>query len=429
MIPPLFPHPARIAMPPLLVGLLALAALLGFTGCHPHQTAGGPADTPRFWCPMHPSYTSPRLGDCPICNMKLVPIPADGATNTGAPVAGRTTIMIPADRQQLIGLRTSTVFPRLLSRTLRTTGTVEHDETALARIAPRFGGWVRKLHINFTGQEVQQGQPLLTVYSPELHATESEYLLAWRQWTAATDSPAVGNREGARQMLESARRRLALWEVGEAEIRALEERGAPSDELLVRSPISGHVITKSAVEGRAFMAGETLYEIGVLDRLWLRTSVPESDLALIQTGQVVRATFAVLGGKPLETTVDFVYPHLDPQTRRGAVRMRVENPDHRLRPDMWAGVEIEENLGERLSVPASAVIDTGTRLLAFVQLEDGHLEPREVTVGVRTDDWWEVLGGLKEREKVVTRALFLVDSESQLKAVVAGMQNGGVHEK
>lgn len=423
MTPKLAPHPCLLGF------VLAVAAALSVTGCHPHDTPAAAASAPSFWCPMHPSYTSPRMGDCPICNMKLVPIPAGGATNAGPAVAGRTAIMIPADRQQMIGLRTSTVFPRVLSRTLRTTGTVEHDETSLARIAPRFGGWVRKLHVNFTGQEVEEGQPLLTVYSPELLATENEYLLAWRQAQASAGNATSEGRDSARQMLDSARRRLELWEVGAAEIRALEERGQPADELLVRAPISGHVISKQAVEGKSFMAGETLYEIGVLHRLWLRVSIPEPDLAHVRTGQVARATFAVLGGKPLETTVDFVYPHVDPQTRRGAVRMRLENPDHRLRPDMWAGVEIEENLGELLSVPASAVIDTGTRLLAFVQLEDGHLEPREVTVGVRTDDWWEVLGGLKEREKVVTRALFLVDSESQLKAVVAGMQGGGADEQ
>jgi Cu(I)/Ag(I) efflux system membrane fusion protein len=235
-------------------------------------------------------------------------------------------------------------------------------------------------------------------------------------------------RDNARRMFDSARRRLELWGVGAAEIRELEQRAQPSDDMLVRAPISGHVIGKSAVEGKAFVAGETLYEIGVLHPLWLRATVPESDLAHVRTGQVAQVTFAALGGKTVETRVDFMYPHLDPQNRRGAVRLRLDNPDHTLRPDMWATVEIEEPLGERLSVPASAVIDTGTRLLAFVKFEDDHLEPREVKVGVRTDDWWEVLDGLKEREKVVTRALFLVDSESQLKAVVAGMSGDG-HER
>jgi Cu(I)/Ag(I) efflux system membrane fusion protein len=411
----------------LFVALLAILTSVALTGCRQSDLTAADTSAPKFWCPMHPSYTSPRVGDCPICHMKLVPIPADGVTNAGPAVAGRTTIMIPSDRQQLIGLRTSTVFPRLLSRTLRTTGVVEHDETALVRIAPRFGGWVRKLHVNFTGQEVEQGQPLLTVYSPELLATENEYLLAWRQWQAVKNDTQPEMRDNAQRMFDSARRRLELWGVGEAEVRELEKRAQSSDEMLVRAPISGHVISKSAVEGKSFMAGEALYEIGVLHRLWLRATVPESDLAQVSTGQVARVTFAALGGKTVETRVDFVYPHLDPQNRRGAVRLRLDNPDHTLRPDMWATVEIEEPLGERLTVPASAVIDTGTRLLAFVQLEDDHLEPREVKVGVRTDDWWEVLDGLKEREKVVTRALFLVDSESQLKAVVAGMSGGG-HE-
>lgn len=411
----------------LLAALLAVVALGAVTGCQRSDLAAADSGAAKFWCPMHPNYTSPRMGDCPICHMKLVPIPAAGATNAGPAVANRATIMIPADRQQLIGLRASTVFPRLLSRTLRTSGVVEHDETALARIAPRFGGWVQKLHVNFTGQAVEQGQPLLSVYSPELLATENEYLLASRQWRQAEDSVPSEARDNARRLFDSARRRLELWGVGEAEVRDLERRGHAADELLVRSPLSGHVISKSAVEGQSFEAGETLYEIGVLDRLWLRATIPESDLAHVRTGQVARVTFAALAGRTVETSVDFVYPHLDPQSRRGAVRLRLDNPDHTLRPDMWATVEIEERLGERLTVPASAVIDTGARLLAFVQREDDHLEPREVEIGVRTDDWWEVLGGLEEREKVVTRALFLVDSESQLKAVVAGMSGGG-HE-
>ena len=407
-----------------LAAYLAAIAVLILSGCSKPADPSAEAGPPKFWCPMHPSYTSPRMGDCPICHMKLVAIPADGATSSGPRVPGRTTIMISSDRQQLIGLRTSTVFPRHLHRTLRTTGTVEHDETALTRIAPRFGGWVRKLHVNYTGQEVEQGQPLLTVYSPELMATGEEYLQAWRQWQTATNNGAAEIQNQARPLLESARRRLELWEVGEAEIRALEQRGQASDEFLIRAPMSGHVIGKRAVEGQSFMAGETLYEIGLLHRLWLRVTIPETDFLNVRTGQLARVTFPILGGRSMEAPIDFIYPHLDPQTRRIEVRVRLDNPDLTLRPDMWADVEIAEDLGETLSVPASAVIDTGTRLLAFVKLEDDHLEPREVKIGVRTDDWWQVLEGLAEREKVVTRALFLVDSESQLKSVVAGMAGG-----
>ncbi len=386
------------------------------------EPATASAGAPKYYCPMHPTYTSDRMGDCPICNMKLVPVrPGGVAANTNGPaVEGRALIMVTPERQQLIGLRTSTVFPRLLTQTLRTTGVLEHDETSLARIAPRFGGWVRKLHVNFTGQEVAAGQPLLTAYSPELMASENEYLIAWRRWQQVQHDPESEGRSGVEQLWTAARRRLELWEIGPEEIRALESRGHASDEVLLRAPISGHVISKPAVEGKAFMAGETLYELGTLRVLWVRATIPEAEVGLVKTGQQARVSLPHLPGQSFETEVDFVYPHIEPATRRAEVRLKLPNPRHELRPDMWALVELELDLGERLTVPASAVIDTGTRQLAFVRREDDHLEPREVTMGVRTDDWWEVIAGLKEGEKVVTRALFLVDSESQLRAAVGG---------
>ena len=176
------------------------------------------------------------------------------------------------------------------------------------------------------------------------------------------------------------------------------------------------------------MAGESLYEIAPLNRLWALAAVPESALADVQVGAKARVSFSQLKGTAIESTVDFVSPHVDPQTRRGEVRITVENPQHALRPDMWASVEIEQPIGDVLAVPASAVIDTGLRNVAFVDRADGHLEPREVKVGAKTDDYWHVLEGLKAGEKVVTRALFLVDSESQLRAVVAGMGSSGEHK-
>lgn len=412
------------------VGVLLLLALtLAGAGCG-KPTATASAATPKYHCPMHPAYVSDRPGDCPICNMKLVPIkggeagPAATASNA---VPGRVTVMVSPEKQQLIGLRFSTVMPRDLSHQVRATGVLQHDETTLSRIAPRFGGWVRQLFVNYTGQAVEKGQPLLTVYSPELLATESEYLLAWRQQQQAKDAP-VNQREAAERLLDSARRRLELWQVGDEEIRALEARGQPSDELLLRSPMTGHVIAKAAVEGRAFTAGETLYEIGELHRLWVRAAVDESELAWIHVGDPARVVFPGLADRVVESTVAFIYPHIDPRTRRAEIRLEIPNANHELRPDMWANVEIEGALGRRLSVPASALIDTGTRYLAFVQGPDHHLEPREVKIGARTPDFDEVLAGLRDGEKVVTRALFLVDSESQLKAAIAGMTAGDGHE-
>jgi Cu(I)/Ag(I) efflux system membrane fusion protein len=362
---------------------------------------------------MHPTYVSDRPGDCPICNMKLVPVGESEASADMPALPGRVTIHLDPEKRQLIGLATSLVQTQRLVHIVRAPATVAHDETTLTRIAPRFGGWVRKLHVNYTGQSVEPGTALLTIYSPELLNTESDYLIAFRNARGQSN-----NTESTRQ-LEAARRRLELMQVDAGEIRALEARGTASDEMIFRAPISGHVIAKTAVEGKSFMAGESLYEIAPLHRLWVLAVVSEFELSDIRAGQKARVLFPNAGHHEIESTVAFINPHIDPQTRRGEVRLEIENPDHALKPDMWATVEIEQNLGDVLAVPASAVIDTGTRELAFVDRADGHLEPREVKVGAKTEDYWQVLDGLKSGEKVVTRALFLVDSESQLRAVVA----------
>jgi RND family efflux transporter MFP subunit len=273
------------------------------------------------------------------------------------------------------------------------------------------------LHISFVGQEVQFGQPLLTVYSPELLVAQRDYLLA-RQSLPAAESAAAAS---SRLLLDTARQRLRLWEIGDEEIRALEQSGQPSDELLIRAPVTGHVITKRALAGRAFTAGEALFELGQLSRLWVRAAVVEQDLPAMAVGKKARVIFPQLGDRTLQTTIAFVSPHIDPMTRRGEVRLNLENPDGVLRPEMWARVEIELSRGKVLSVPASAVLDTGSRHVAFVRRDDDHLEPRNVMVGMETADFLEIRAGLEEGEAVVTRALFLIDSESQLRAAIAGM--------
>ena len=426
------------------VALLAGVAFLA--GCNPSGSpdSAGPGATARtgqkYHCPMHPTYVSDKPGDCPICNMKLVPFKEDkpsaggghegpGAAAKEAPgVPGRIRIRLSADKRQMIGLSLSKVEKRELTNTVRTTAVVMHDETRYVRIAPRFGGWVRKLHVNFTGAPVEKGQPLFTVYSPELFSTENEYLIVWRGLQQLRADAPAEQRNGATNLRGSARRRLELWEIGDDEIRALEQRGTASDELLFRAPFSGHVVAKSAVEGKAFMAGESLFEMADLSYLWLDAWVFDSDLPLLKVGQQATITFSYLGNKTFTAPITFIYPHIDPQTRRGRVRLELDNPEHLLRPDMWASVGIEVPLGEKVLIPASAVIDTGQRFVAFVDGQDEHLQPRDVKVGAKTDDYYEVLEGVKEGEKVVTRALFLVDSESQLKAAIAGMGEAGGHK-
>jgi len=418
--------------------LIALALALVLAGCK--KSDSGPSGGQKYHCPMHPTYVKDKPGDCGICGMKLVPIKEDkpaagggheghGAAAKEAPgVPGRISISLSADKRQMIGLTLSKVEKRELTRTVRTTAVVMHDEARYARIAPRFGGWVRKLHVNFTGAPVEKGELLFTVYSPELFSTENEYLIAGRGLQQLKAEVAAEQRSAATNLLTSARRRLELWEIGDEEIRALEQRGTAGDEVLFRSPIAGHVVAKMAVEGKSFMAGESLYEVADLSHLWLDAWVFESDLPLMKVGLQATVTFPYLGNKTFTAPITFLYPHIDPQTRRGRVRLELDNPEHLLRPDMWASVGIQIALGEKVLIPASAVIDTGQRFLAFVDGEDEHLQPRELKVGFKTDDYYEVLEGVKEGENVVTRALFLVDSESQLKAAIAGMGEAGAHK-
>ncbi len=462
----------RFLILPVTAALIAVAA-----GCGKSDSTGSSAvketKKQKYHCPMHPTYVSDRPGDCPICNMKLVPIkdneqpaavnaapdpiksvkpgqfycPMGAEFISDAPgscpkcgmklvekkpdaeptahgsrgVEGRTGVYIPADKRQLIGMRLSPVEMRDLAFILRATARVEHDESRLTRIAPRFSGWIRSVKVNFTGAPVEKGEPLFMVYSPELFTAEKEYLLALKNYDKQKDSPDDDQRQSAKRLLESSRRRLTLWQISNEEISELERRGAPADELLFRAPFSGHVVAKTAVEGKAFMAGETLYEIADLSHLWLRASVFESEMPLLAVGQDAVIKFPYLGKQSLPARITFIYPHIDPLTRRGEIRLELDNPGHLLRPDMWANVEINVVLGRKLSVPASAVIDTGTRYVAFVDGKDGHLEPRELKIGAKTDDYYEVLDGVKEGEKVVTRALFLVDSESQLKSAISGM--------
>jgi Cu(I)/Ag(I) efflux system membrane fusion protein len=423
----------------LFLSLSLLAGLIGLAGCG--KPAGGDQGNAqhsrvvavqKYHCPMHPTYIIDKLSDCPICGMKLVPIADSGGAKESATervaAPGRTGVMLSADRRQLIGLTLSKVEKRSFSLTVRATGVLQHDETRYARIAPRFGGWVRKLNINYTGAPVEKGQPLFTAYSPELFSTESDYLIAWRAVQQIGDATPVPQRESARVLLEAARTRLALMEVAEEEIHDLETRGAASQELVYRAPFSGHVLSKTAVEGKSFMAGDTLYEIADLSQLWLQASVAITDLPLLAVGQEATVTFPMVGNLTVTAPITFLDPHLDPQTRRGNVRIELENPGQRLRPEMWADVEIEIPLGEKLTIPAAAVIDTGKRYIAFVGGADDRLDPRVLKIRAKTDEYYEVVDGVVEGDQVVNRALFLVDSESQLQAAISAMAGEGGHK-
>ncbi|OGV58935.1 MAG: hypothetical protein A2X49_02805 [Lentisphaerae bacterium GWF2_52_8] len=380
---------------------------------------------------MHPEIVRDAPGICPKCNMDLEMKKQDDSHEKNGSltsVSARTNIVISPEKRQMIGLRLSPVEKRELTFDLRSSARVEHDETRYAAISPRFNGWARSLMVNFTGAPVEKGQALLTVYSPELLSAEREYLLTLQNYEKLKDSPDKEQASSAQRLWESSRRKLLLWQIAESEIRELEERRKPSDEMLFRAPFAGHVLTKTAIEGKSFTAGDTLYEIADLSHLWLRASVFEYQMPLVAIGQDAVISFPYLGNESFPAKITFIYPHIDALTRRGELRLELDNPKDQLRPDMWANVEIKVAFGTRLTVPSSAVIDTGIRHVAFVDAGYGRLEPRDLKIGAKTDDYYEVLDGVKEGEKVVTRALFLVDSESQLKAAISSMEESDVHK-
>lgn len=403
-----------------LCGWLALLLIGGAAGCgantEPSRSGDHAAHTRRqFHCPMHPTYVADRPGACPICGMDLVPVDDTGSAPTGGATAveGRTAFGLTPERRHLIGLTTEVVARKRMTRSLRAPATIEYDETRRVVVSPRVGGWIQELYADFLGKAVKKGDPLLKLYSPDLLATQTDYLNALK-----TGQPAV---------IAAARRRLELWDISGAQIEVLEQSGQASDTMVLTSPADGVIVKKEAVQGQSFMAGEQLFEIADLRHLWVHAFSFEREAAQLHVGQpaVVDLAYA---NRSYNAKVTFIYPNVEELSRTIEVRLEVENPDLDLKPDMWATVEIEQDVGDVLAAPASAFINTGLRFVAFVDRADGHLEPRVVKIGARTDDDWEVRSGLEEGERVVTRALFLVDSESQLKAAIAGLGAAGTHQ-
>ena len=338
-----------------------------------------------------------------------------GASDT-APTSAREPVHLSAAQARAIGVTYTVVERGAMARTVRTVGQIVPAESRLADVTTKIDGFVESLIIDATGTAVRRNQPLLTLYSPMLVAAQEELLTA-KRLAAAVDSGDGETWSNAQALLAAARRRLMYWDISPDQIDRLEQTGEVTKTLTLRAPTNGVVLEKMVVAGQAVMAGMKLYRLADLSSVWIEGDVFEQDLALIRVGATARVALAAYPGRPFSGRVSFVWPVVDPQSRAGRVRVVLSNPAGLLKPGMYATLLFDARLGAAaLSVPAEAVVMTGERNLVFVAGPDGALTPREVTLGVRAGERFQILAGVTEGERIVASANFLVDAESRLEA-------------
>ncbi len=372
--------------------------------------------------PMNPSVTSPVPAKDSM-GMDYIPVYADGAADQGP--AG--TVRIDPVVVQNIGVRTARVERRDLAREVRAVGRVGFDEEHLARLHPKVEGWIDQLRVDKTGERVSRDDILLSIYSPELVASEEEYLLALENEKTLADSPFPEIRQGAVDLARSARARLRLFDVPEHQIRELERTRRVHKSLHIHSPFDGVVIKVGVREGQYVTPKTELYHIADLSTVWVYVDVFEDDLPWVRVGDEASIRVAAVPGRAFTGRITYIYPFLEPRTRTVKVRMVFDNPDGLLKPEMFADVAIQAGRRkDTLVVPAEAIVRSGSREQVFVMTAPGRFEPRSVTLGVSSGGLTEVVDGLEAGERVVTSAQFLIDSESKLNEATAKMLSKGL---
>ncbi len=379
-------------------------------------------------CPMHPTVVSDKSGTCPICGMDLVKKETDPSP------AQNGQVQIDPAVIQNIGVKTLVVKAQPLKRAVRAVGRVDYDETRIMDVNSKIAGWVEQLYVDYTGQWVEKGQPLLALYSPELVAAQEEYVTALDYAERMREGSDRNVARNAADLLAAARQRLLYWDISADQIAELKTTRQAARTMPILAPRSGIVTHKDVLEGAYIESGQHLYRIADLSRVWVYADVYESEMSWIAEGQRAEMALAyprlnTLDDPPAFSTrfegqVDYIFPFMNQKTRTVQVRIAFDNADGALKPDMYADVVIRPEVARKaVVVPAQAVIHSGTRKVVVMALGNGKFEPREIHTGVETEDGYEVLRGLNPGEQIVTSAQFLIDSESNLKAALAGMNN------
>ena len=381
---------------------------------------GGTADRKIAYYkdPMHPWYTSEKPGIAPDCGMDLVPVYEGESTGEG--------IKIDPLVVQNIGVKVEEVVKRTLTRSIRTVGKVDYDERRVYSVNSKIMGWVETLHVDYMGQLVRKGEPLMELYSPELVSAQEEYLQAIDYQKKLQASSLEEARKGADELVQSVRRRLLNWDIPESEIKALEQRGTPNKTMTIYSPADGIVTEKMVQKGQNIMGGMELYKIADLSTVWVIADVYQYELPWVQLGGKAGIALSYLPGRTFDGTVTYIYPYLNMETKTVKVRVEVRNTkDFELKPDMYATVTISSPVSvHAVAVPEDAIIRSGARNVAVMALGGGYFDPRDVTLGLSADGYVQILDGIREGEKIVTSSQFLIDSESNLKAAISQMAGG-----
>jgi Cu(I)/Ag(I) efflux system membrane fusion protein len=373
---------------------VAAGAVAGFFGAH------------RMMGDM--SHTKP---------MEMASMPGMGAAAPSSSAA----VAIPAVTRQLIGVRSEPVAYGTLEQEIRTVGIVDYDERSLTQVNLKVSGWVRQVFVDSIGRPVRKGEPLLTLYSPDLLATQDEYLVALKTQAQVAASPLADAKDNAATLVASARERLRLWDLTDEQITAVGRRGEAEPILTVYAPSTGVVLKREALPGKYVEPGTTLYEVADLSTVWVMADIYESEVAAVKLNQPATVSFAAYPGEAFQGKASYIYPSLNTEARTVRVRLELPNPRLKLKPGMYGTVILRTEEVKTLVVPKEAVLETGLRQLVFLDRGQGIYEPYPVKVGRRSQDRVEVLQGVKEGDRVVTSAQFLLDAESKL-ASTSSMQ-------